>query len=93
MVANRMMAALSGHGAYSDAPPFDGDWLGTLFRAAGMAPPVTIESIDELLHRRFDFATIGYAKEAARKSHPPIHRAAEDVRHHLEVFRLASEGI
>ncbi len=90
VVTERMMTALSEHAVYSDAPPFDGDWLDTLFEAVGRKPPVRIESIDGFFCDRFDIEFVETAKEAAKLSCPPTHRAADDVRHLLEVFRLAS---
>ncbi len=89
-VAERMIAALSGHGVYSDAPWFDGEWLATLFRAADRPVPVLIESIDLPLRARFDIETALEAEQAAKTSFPPTHRAADDVRHLLEIFRLAA---
>jgi hypothetical protein len=36
MVAKRMLQALSGHALYASAPSWDGKWLSTLLRAAGL---------------------------------------------------------
>ena len=89
-VAERMIAALSGHAVYSDGPEFDGEWLATLFRAADRPAPIGIESIDVLLRAQFDVETAWEAEKAAQKSCPPTHRAGDDVRHLLEIYRLAS---
>ncbi len=90
IVAERMVTALSGHGVYSDAPYFDGEWLEVLFRAAERPLPMVIESIDLPLRARFDVETAWEAEEAAKTNCPPTHRAADDVRHLLEIFRLAA---
>lgn len=89
-VAERMIAALAGNAAYSDGPRFDGEWLDKLFQAAGKRRPVEIESIDVLLRARFDIEVAWAAEEEAKKSCPPTHRAADDVRHLLEIYRLAT---
>lgn len=90
IVARHMTSALEGHAVYSDGPRFDGEWLDTLFRAAGRPPPIMIQSIDVLLRARFDIDVAFEAEKAALKSCPPTHRAADDVRHLLEIYRLAS---
>src|SRR4051812_36508491 len=41
-VATRMNEALDGRVLYTDAPEFDGHWIGRLFEAAGLAPTFTL---------------------------------------------------
>jgi hypothetical protein len=90
-VAERMIAVLAGNAAYSDGPRFDGEWLDKLFQAAGRRRPVEIESIDVLLRARFDIEVAWAAEEEAKKTCPPTHRAADDVRHLLEIYRIAAD--
>lgn len=96
-VAERMNAALAGQTVYSDAPGFDGFWLGTLFEAAGMDPTFEIGSFWHIhpdptarLPHRVTSRILDEA-EAARGGRQ--HEADSDVRFLLAVYRLTREAM
>ncbi len=81
---------LTGHAVFSDAPNFDNWWLGKLLAVAAAEGTVRIESIDTLLVAEFTTEIAVRAEDEANRLCPPTHRAAADVRHLLEIYRLAA---
>ena len=80
----------TGHAVFSDAPNFDNWWPGKLLAVAVAEGTVRIESIDTLLVAEFTTEIAVRAEDGAKQLCPPTHRAAADVRHLLEIFRLAA---
>ncbi|MBO9624265.1 MAG: transcriptional regulator [Sphingomonas sp.] len=95
VVAERMVAELSGHDLRASAPSWDGKWLSALLRAAGL-PRRSLrlaDSDDALLDAARDglrdtvpaaeleaAAAALVARVEARLSGPPAHRALADAR-------------
>ncbi len=71
---------------YSDAAVYDGEWLKTLFNAAGIKPSFTLRDIRELLDRlpTDQFATFF----KILKANPPPHRAVPDAKRMADAINL-----
>jgi hypothetical protein len=87
VVAAELNRVLAPHGGvvYSDAAPWDGDWLGRLYDSTGVPHEVQVRPIEDLLGPggadRFEEARANLALASAQ----PLHRAAPDV----ELIRAA----
>jgi hypothetical protein len=102
-VARRMVAALAGHDLRASAPSWDGKWLSTLLRAAGLprhalrlrdTEAAWADTAAAILAEREDgtapptvVAEIVAAVRAARAAEPPGHRALEDARREWRSWR------
>lgn len=81
-------AAFANVDVYSDSPDYDGFWLYRLFEAAGVAANFTLLDFAGLIERMTDRAPADLVA-AASQTHPHTHRADSDVRHMVEIYRLA----
>jgi len=94
VVANRMVEALSGHDLFASAPSWDGKWLSTLLRSAGLPRhALRLRDTDEALREtasdilraavppaRLDVEVHNLvARASAGKDSPPAHRALADA--------------
>lgn len=82
-IARRMNQTLRGSELFADSP-FDEDWLGQLFDAAGIEPQFWVRRIDPavLIERLAgDRAAYAEAQRTALRLAPPRHRAEADARH------------
>ena len=77
---------------YSDAAPWDGVWVRTLFEAVGETQTFQILSIADLLseEQRQAFEDAQYALAQSGKYR--LHRAEPDVRMIEEAYRMARDG-
>lgn len=108
VVARRMVEVLSGHDLYASAPSWDGQWLSRLLRAAGL-PRHALRLRDTEEVQRLAASTVfqgasegqveavlSVAREAVEASGPPAHRALDDARRELllwrEVLRQAKQA-
>ena len=90
-VARRMNESLAGEILYSDAPAFDAFWIERLFGQHGEDPAFEIRHAD---------LAFGVAPERLAELTPRAwelaggraHRAADDVRHLVELYRLCRHG-
>lgn len=93
-VAGRMNSVLQGLRLHTDAPDWDGFWLQVLFQAAGMEPAFTLAAAQALW-----FTELAGGPDSERRLNEldqqararvagPRHRAANDVRHFIELYRL-----
>ncbi|MDJ0391562.1 transcriptional regulator [Roseomonas sp. E05] len=99
VVARRMVEALSGHDLYASAPSWDGQWLSRLLRAAGLPRHALRLRDTEEAHRQAVLAALGSAGneqmeeviDAARRAveagGAPTHRALDDARRELRLWR------
>ncbi|MXP63374.1 transcriptional regulator [Roseomonas sp. M0104] len=99
VVARRMVEVLSGHDLYASAPSWDGQWLSRLLRAAGLPRHALRLRDTEEAQRQAVTAALGGAGEAqaeevlaaARRaveaSGAPVHRALDDARRELKLWR------
>nr|WP_184089886.1 transcriptional regulator [Sphingomonas xinjiangensis] len=94
-VAARMVAVLSGHDLFASAPSWDGKWLSTLLRAAGLprhglrlrdSDDLLLETAREGLRERMaadrleeEAANLVALCEVRRSGAPPAHRALADA--------------
>ncbi len=98
VVAAEMVETLSGHDLYASAPSWDGKWLSTLLRGAGL-PRHTLRlgksddafaaAAREILGETVsdeDIAMLVSQEIDKTEAHPPAHRALADAR--LELARL-----
>lgn len=83
---------LIGATVYSDAPTYDGFWLTVLYDAAGRTPKFELSDMQNLLKPMSSPRDIARAESIADTNEPHTHRAAQDVRHMMEVYRLCREG-
>ncbi len=101
-LARRIVERLSGHALYASAPSWDGQWLSRLLRAAGLprhalrlrdtdeAQVEAAERILSALAERERAEAVRDVVEAARAEHearPPAHRALDDARGELALWR------
>ena len=102
MVARRALETLTGHTLYASAPSWDGKWLSVLLRAAGL-PRHALRLADSdqahlgiarsILSPLLSGAALEMAAaemlEQARTAldHPPRHRALDDARQELAIWR------
>lgn len=87
---SRLNKALGGRKVYSDAPDHDGWWLHRLFTAAGAKMAFQLLYLGDLIAPFIAVDdTPGLLAEAERRA-PHTHRAAADVRHMQEIYRLAA---
>ncbi|MCP5432032.1 MAG: hypothetical protein H6923_02045 [Alphaproteobacteria bacterium] len=89
-VCQALDADLAGATVLSDAPEFDGTWLGVLYKAAGRTPPFRISGLADLLLVRYGRHRLGRAVEEASETVPATHRAGQDVRHLMAIYRLCT---
>ena len=68
-------------------------WLKVLYDAAERAPAFELGDLQNLLKACASPRDIARAEYLADTSEPHTHRAAQDVRHMMEVYRLCCEGI
>lgn len=95
-VAARMNETLGGRLVYTDAPDWDGFWLQVLFDAAGLVPAFRLGTAQALWYHKLDkgrdfdlrerFAELEHL--ASARISGPRHRAANDVRYFIELYRL-----
>lgn len=85
-VCEALDADLAGLPVLTDAPAYDGHWLQALYRSAGYAPPFRIGNFYDYAARVFGTEGLDAAREVARETAPPLHRAAQDVRHLIAVY-------
>ena len=93
-VARDLAAAVADAVVICDSPKYDGQWLATLFEAAGAnRPPFTLGNFQEYAWqvastagRRPDIAFIK-AEAEAHARFPVCHRAAADANHNAEFLR------
>lgn len=106
-VANRLVTALQGHEVFASAPSWDGKWLSTLLRSAGLprhAVRLTdtdlglLELAKALLaphvpSSKIPRATRKILADAARRidDRPPTHRALQDAQRERERWLAVSE--
>jgi len=97
-VCDRMIDQLTGKAIYTDAPRFDGAWLGALFSACGRNSGFELRNFDDLLvqiicpnqaGRTQGLVTIEILKQEARRQNPRRHRASWDVEYLVKVWKLA----
>lgn len=105
-VARRMLEMLTGHDLYASAPSWDGKWLSTLLRAAGLPRhALRLRDTDEAQRdavlavlerggvpvgaRRDILDGILEPARLAAKADAPAHRALEDARGELNLWRNA----
>lgn len=94
LVASRMIEALTGHDLFASAPSWDGKWLSTLLRAAGLPRHILRlrdtddalrETATEILRPVLPAARLDIevhkivTRASARKGAPPVHRALADA--------------
>lgn len=106
-VANRMVAALTGHRLFASAPSWDGQWLSRLLRAA-LLPRSTLrlhdtdiarhEAARAVLQGRVPPDRIGIAADniaalaqLRQRENGTAHRALADARAEWESWRAAAE--
>lgn len=97
-VASRMNEALAGATVYADSQ-YDRQWLGELFRRSGVTPACGLIAADQLWDEllagvpgeRIEQADAEAWKRLNKQGVFP-HRAANDVRHMLEVRRILRGG-
>lgn len=87
-IALMLNAALGSAQVYSDAPDYDGYWLYRLFEAAGVKANFQLLDFADLIAGITDLKPSRLIAEADR-TFPHIHRAAADVLHMAEIYRLA----
>lgn len=78
VVARRMLETLSAHAVYASAPSWDGKWLSTLLRTAGLPRhAMRLKDTDEAQHQAVAevLATVMTETELARASAAIIERA------------------
>lgn len=85
----RLNAALAGRTVYSDAPDHDGWWLYRLYDAAGMRQSFTLAYLGDLIDPLVPSGAIAALMAEAEERAPHLHRAAPDVKHMQELYRLA----
>ncbi len=83
---------LIGATVYSDAPSYDGFWLTVLYDAAERSPTFELSDLQILLKSISSPRDIARSEFIADTNEPHTHRAAQDVRHMMEVYRLCCEG-
>ncbi|NWG45258.1 MAG: hypothetical protein HXY25_01755 [Alphaproteobacteria bacterium] len=91
-VCDRLDADLRGRTVYSDAPEFDSNWLGVLYRAALREPPFQLAGLFDHLAEGHGAPAVRAGLARARDEVPPTHRAGEDVRHLMAVWRLTERA-
>lgn len=84
-------AALADATVYSDAPDYDSFWLFRLYDAAGVKPNYRLHDLADLLIPVWTGKPEDLVAAASRTA-PHIHRAADDVRHLQEMYRIALES-
>jgi len=84
-VADDMLKHLGGHTLFSDAPDFDGFWIRRLFQAVNKE----IDFKFGYAIAMFEYIQPGHYKfsEKARKDAGPAHKADNDVRYLLNIYR------
>jgi len=80
--------ALAGLDVFSDAPDYDGRWLETLYRAAGVRPSFQICDIRDLILPIAPLDLIPEIMSQAEALQPHTHRAAQDVRNLQTIYSL-----
>ncbi|HKR87170.1 MAG TPA: hypothetical protein VJS38_03260 [Phenylobacterium sp.] len=103
-VARRVLEALGPHELFASAPSWDGKWMSVLLRGAGLprhalrlrdSDEAYREAVREALCDRVSddelddvAAALIYAARRRVNVDPPRHRALDDAREELEVWRL-----
>ncbi len=85
-VVAKMKEALDGKNIFSDAPDFEGFWIGRLFESQNEKVNFKINNAMEVFHN-LDSNYKGYFKEARKKA-GGIHRASYDVKYLMEIFHM-----
>jgi hypothetical protein len=91
-VCDALDRELIGAHVYCDALLYDGFWLSVLYDAAVRAPKFELVDLQDLLSTISSPRDIARAEVLADTSEPHMHRAAQDVCHMMEVYRLCREG-
>ena len=101
-ICQKIYDSLDNMHVYSDAPPFDTDWLKKLFDVANMTPPrFVIKDLDELLIAEIvcyndDIDDIDeYIERLKKKSRDMVkirHRANYDVQYLIELWTLCKSN-
>ncbi len=102
-VAANLVERLTGHALYASAPSWDGQWLSRLLRAAGLprhalrlrdTDEVQAQTATEILaatippeRRQPLLESILQGARTAFEDAPPLHRALDDARRELAIWR------
>ncbi len=102
-IGREMVETLSGHQLYASAPSWDGKWLSTLLRAAGLprhalrlgkSDDAFAETAREILGDTTDIAALVARIIAETEPTIPAHRALPDARLELERWqRVRTEAL
>ncbi|HWX51305.1 MAG TPA: transcriptional regulator [Roseomonas sp.] len=99
VVAQRMVEALTGHDLYASAPSWDGQWLSRLLRAAGLprhalrlrdteeAQRQAVQAVLEGASAEQVEDLLQAAQQAIEAAEVPTHRALDDARRELRLWR------